>query len=578
MRGVHAKGATDVRTILRVLREVGLLGLVSVLTWISTQDASTWSVIPTGVTGFAAWAWLPVGGAALFTVLRLRWPMVALLAGAAQFGWWPVSGAALAVAAFEIARLPSAPRRVALLGAAALTSLGVSVLSGQVASLGGFGFRAASTFVCLALPAVVRTLLGKAARVQRALRERAQYLEENYRLARSSARLAERSRIAQEMHDQLGHRLSLIAMYSGALELGQAGKGGTYAAEATLIRGTAQTAMHELRAILGVLRPGGGDGEPSQPSQPAAEAGLRSDITRLVTQSRAAGVEVGLQWRGSDLADVPSPVRSAVHNIVREGLTNVHRHAAGATATILVERGPDAVRVRVANGVVRPRAAAGPALPPGSGLGLVGVRERVTVLGGGFSAGRLPDGGFHITADLPMRAPGAAGYVVGPSGSAGDAALGAAGDAARGAAGDAARGAADGAGIGDQPTVMLRAVGKQALSADRWLRYGSSVVIAGGLVGVAALVLVVLSYTPFEIPETEVRIGMTTEQVLEFIGADDPLARLAARQLESAPPAGSNCLYEQDFSEEQVGVRRYCFRDDRLITIDRIEIEDDADA
>jgi len=539
----------DVETVRRVLRESGLLALIATLTWVSTQDPALGDWIPDGFDGAYLWTWLPVGCAVLFTALRLRWPTVAVLASAMQFGWWPSSGTALAVTAFEIARFPSARRRITVLAVASAAGLGLSFLSGQAPERVGFQF--AMLLVCLALPTLAQTLLGKAARVQRALRERALYLEENNLLVRSSAQLAERSRIAQEMHDQLGHRLSLIAMYAGALEQGPGGAAGTHTAELTLIRGTAQTAMHELRAILGVLRSGGHGAGSSQPLQ---EAGLRSDIARLVAQSQAAGVAVELRWRGADLGDAPSPVRSAVHNVVREGLTNVHRHAGGAAATILVERGPDAVHVRVSNVAVRRSAARVRSLPGGSGLGLVGLRERVAVLGGTFSADRLPSGGFELTADLPMREPSVSGHFTEP----GEPAIDPAGEP----------------GTSEPPPAALHAAGKQALPVDRWVRHGSSGVVVGGLVGVTALVLQVLAYSPARTTtDLDLHIGMTRAQVLEVVNVDDPFARSAARLVESRPPDRSTCLYEQDWDGiNQAAVRRYCFRDDRLISKDRFAI------
>jgi hypothetical protein len=304
--------------------------------------------------------------------------------------------------------------------------------------------------------------------------------------------------------------------------------------------------MHELRTILGVLRPGG-RGVP--PSLPVPEAGLWSDIAQLVAQSRAAGVEVDLQWLGADLRDVPLPVRSAVHNVVREGLTNLHRHADGAAATVLVEHDQEGVRVRVSNGAVRRSTASVRTLPDGTGLGLIGLRERVTVLGGAFSAARLPNGGFEVAADLPVTEPSTNGRIAGP----GDPAID--------------------AGTSDPRPAALHAADKQALSADRWVRYGSAAVVAGGLVGITAFVLELLVYYYPPEPTTDLHVGMTRAQVVEVVGVDDPFARLSARLVESNPPSGSTCLYQQDWDDAgQAAVLRYCFRDDRLISKDRFEL------
>src|SRR5206468_5123409 len=116
--------------------------------------------------------------------------------------------------------------------------------------------------------------------------------------------------------------------------------------EVRLIRTTVGTAMHELRTILGVLREAGhGGGEVA----PADAIGTRADVTHLVNESRAAGVKVELDWIGADLTGAPPSVRRAVHRVVREALTNVHRHAGGAPARVVVERNVARVRVSVRN-------------------------------------------------------------------------------------------------------------------------------------------------------------------------------------------------------------------------------------
>lgn len=553
MRGVHAGRSPGGTTIRRVAREVGLLALVAVVTGVTLRDTLLSGWIPVGVGGGARWAWAPVAGAVLAVLARLWRPAVGVVAAAALFGWWQASGVALAVTAYAAARAPSAGRRVVVLGVAGVTGLGVGVLSTRQPARVLIQLYLVVALVCLILPAYLPVMLGKAARVRRALRERTRYLEENGRLVRTAARLAERSRMAQEMHDQFGHRLSLIVLYAGALELAAAGGDSTGGAEAKLIRGTAQAAMHELRTILGVLRCGDGGG--GAPLQPVAETGSRSDIARLVSQSQAVGVNVRLHWRGADLKDAPSLVRSAVHRVVREGLTNVHRHAAGAAATVVVERESDTVRVRVANAAALAPSAG--AFPPGSGLGLAGVRERAMLLGGVFCAGRMPDGGFQVTVGLPLSVPAGAGRTPG-------------------------WGAVPGGAGGDPPTAALRTAGGQASSVDRWRRYGSSMVLAGGLVGIAALVLVALAYVPVygfgrddgRTPVlADIRIGMTHEETLAVIGRDDPVARLAARSVESRWPSGSACLYEQDWSGDQpAAVLRYCFQADRLVSLDRFEL------
>lgn len=537
----------------RAARDLAVLSLVAVVTWLTATNSVQVDWIPLEAAIVDdRWMLLPVGGALLMTLFRRRAPVAAIVGAAVLFGWWPASAIALAVAAFEVAvRVRGARRRMALLSLAAALGYAVSLLTTQflihtrlpvtmVTEL-----HVATALVCLALPAGARALLERADFVVSALRERTRYLEEVSRLTHSAARIQERSRIAQEMHDQLGHRLSLISLYAGGLELTSAKDGSGGAKEATLIRGTAQTAMQELRAILGILRTTERD---DAGSRSAAEIGLRPDIARLADQSKAAGVEVDLSWHGDDLGDVAVPLRRAVHRIVREGLTNMHRHAPGSAATIVVERSLRAVRVEVSNGRHRTPAATSGSVRTGTGLGLAGVQERVRLLGGEFVAGGTPDGGFRLTAELPLAA-------------------------GSGAAGPPAQ----------QAAAALHHTKRRVSFADRWIRYGSSAVLAGGLVGVAAFIIVVLTYLPWYSTEyqtmpappadSEPRIGMTRTEAVAIVGEGDVLARLAARSVESRPPVDSSCLYGALSTIGAATILRYCFRQERLISIDEYHVD-----
>jgi signal transduction histidine kinase len=163
--------------------------------------------------------------------------------------------------------------------------------------------------------------VGERARRFEALRERNTILERANRLHAEQARLQEQARIAGEMHDLLGHRLSLISLYAGALEMGTRQGAPALSEQATLVRTTARTALDELRQVLGILkvaapRPdadGHGD-----------DAGTRADVSALVLASQRAGVPVQLEWDGEDLVGLDGRIRRAVHRVVREALTNVH--------------------------------------------------------------------------------------------------------------------------------------------------------------------------------------------------------------------------------------------------------------
>jgi signal transduction histidine kinase len=272
------------------------------------------------------------------------------------------------------------------------------------------GRAEAEPFVLTALVLVVPGLLGAALGQQEslviALRERNAYLEQVRGIAEAEAGLAERTRIAEEMHDMLGHRLSLVSVYAGTLEMD--GEPETRS-RAMLIRTTVAEAMAELRQILGVLRSEDAGG-PAGAASPVTDLGCRADVARIVTATHDAGLEVTLGWDGPDLDTAPQPVRRGVHRIVQEGLTNVLRHAPGATSTVtvVVSSEPRRVAVGIRNTAAGPAVAAVDRPPSGGGRGIAGLRERVRLLGGTLYAHPTDDGGFLLHAELPLTAGGEA--------------------------------------------------------------------------------------------------------------------------------------------------------------------------
>ncbi|MGW1610735.1 sensor histidine kinase [Streptomyces sp. NPDC002285] len=265
--------------------------------------------------------------------------------------------------------------------------------------------NAISAALLLLLPALSGTLLGRRRPLTGLLRERNAYLEQTRTLTAEAARLEERTRIAGEMHDLLGHRLSLISVHAGALELAAARQAPPLVGQVELLRTTAGTAMEELREILGVLRraeladamdPTDGSGNAS-----ASERGTREDITALVAQSRqAGGGPVELDWSVPDTAEAGARARQAIHRVVREGLTNVLKHASGAPTRVEVRSTDAGIEVDVTNGPPREAGRS----QGGTHSGLAGLHERISLLGGSFGAGPLPDGGFRVTARLPTDA------------------------------------------------------------------------------------------------------------------------------------------------------------------------------
>ncbi|MFG2935954.1 sensor histidine kinase [Streptomyces sp. NPDC048282] len=297
-------------------------------------------------------------------------------------------------------RRTAPPRRAWQFVGAACAAVGVLTVAralvrpeGLPSELAG---NAVSAALLLLLPALAGTLWGRRRPLVGLLRERNAFLEQARTLTVAAARMEERTRIAGEMHDLLGHRLSLISVHAGALELAAARQAPALVGQAELLRTTAGTAMGELREILGVLRyedmtdPMGRTGD---------ERGTREDITALVTESRQTGSVVELDWSVPDPSGVGLRTRQAIHRVVREGLTNVLKHASGAPTRVLVRGTDNGIEVSVTNEA--PRAAG--RSQGGNHSGLAGCQERISLLGGTFEAGALPSGGFRLAAWLPTR-------------------------------------------------------------------------------------------------------------------------------------------------------------------------------
>jgi signal transduction histidine kinase len=324
------------------------------------------------------WAELPRPVIAIAGVLgsaaqwpRRRWPLVATAGGAAAY---VLSGnpGPLLVGLYSGAAY--APRRLvwpaALIGWAGFAGrswldadhLGLTdaFYAALLAGLGVAVGRYASTHGALV----------------ESLRERARHAEAERELREEQARAAERARIAREMHDVLAHKVSLIALYAGALEL-HAGGSERLEQGTALIRTTAREALQELRGVLGMLR-----------TEPAPFAELAS----LVATSAQAGQPVELS---DEAGTMPAATARVVYRIVQEGLTNAGKHAPGAPTTVSLRRDADgSVTVSVRND------AGVPAGLPGAGLGLVGLAERIRLVGGSLHSGPVGDG-WELRAVVP---------------------------------------------------------------------------------------------------------------------------------------------------------------------------------
>jgi signal transduction histidine kinase len=227
------------------------------------------------------------------------------------------------------------------------------------------------------------------------LRERALRAEADQRLHADRIRMAERTRIAREMHDVLAHRISLVALHAGALEVRPDLPPEKVRETAELLRSTACQALEELSAVIGVLRE-----EPGQEPTPAAPQPTLTDIPRLVEETRRAGAKIDFEMRVEHPDAAPSALGRDAYRIVQEALTNIGKHARGTAGRVRVTGAADSgLHVNVRNRLSVQASAA--AALPGSGAGLLGLQERVTLAGGVLVHGPDGSGDFVVDAELP---------------------------------------------------------------------------------------------------------------------------------------------------------------------------------
>ncbi len=224
------------------------------------------------------------------------------------------------------------------------------------------------------------------------LRERALRAENEQGRRVAEARTLERTKMAREMHDVLAHRLSLLATYAGALEYRPDSSPEKLAQAAGVIRAGVHQALDELREVITVLRDSEIDELPGGRPQPTF-----ADLAGLVAESRAAGTDVRYDEIVSAPESLPPATGRTAYRVVQEGLTNARKHAAGQPVTLTVHGRPgESLRIELSN-----PSGTGVPLTPGSGVGLVGLTERVQLAGGALDHGRAADGRFRLQASLP---------------------------------------------------------------------------------------------------------------------------------------------------------------------------------
>jgi signal transduction histidine kinase len=322
-------------------------------------------------------------GAAALTVRR-RHPLavaVALL----PFGAVSVASTGPIIVALFTVAIRRRPPLLLLLGAA---NVGTGIVYFLLHDSPGYGIW---------MDLLVRSVITAAAvgwglfvqayrRLTTSLREHAARLEAEQQLREEQARLTERARIAREMHDVLAHRMSLISLHAGALEVRAGVSPEELSIAAGAIRGSAHEALEELRSVIGVPS---GRPEPPQP-------GL-ADVSGLISSAREAGMTVGYD-NGVPPDGLPAQLGRTAYRIVQEGLTNARRHGSSPAASVVLAGGAgQALRITVVNpcsGTVSARDIRG------GGRGLLGIGERVALAGGRVTH-RAERGEFRLEAELP---------------------------------------------------------------------------------------------------------------------------------------------------------------------------------
>ncbi|MER6092078.1 sensor histidine kinase [Streptomyces bluensis] len=274
-------------------------------------------------------------------------------------------------------------------------------VSNAAAALGALTWATAVSAVTLVVGAVGWGL------VVVGLRERAARAEAEAAMRAQRARQHAREEIAREMHDVLAHRLSLLSMHAGALEYHPGAPREQVAEAMGVIRHSATQALEDLQDVLKVLRapvvsdhtapPGYDDTEPPQPTL--------LDHTRLIEESRAAGADLTLRLEFDDDPATMSPTTArTAYRLLQEALTNHRKHAPDAPVSLTITGGTRAGLTIRATNPLRPAPAAAQAVPlPGSGQGLIGMKERVDLAGGRLRHRTTPTD-FHLDVWLPWTA------------------------------------------------------------------------------------------------------------------------------------------------------------------------------
>ena len=360
---------------------IGALTAATILGQASSHESSGLLILDIAV-GLVSCALVPV---------LLRWPVPGAVALAALAALSPAATPAATLGTLYVAQR----RPLAIAVAAGGADVVAHLIRGLWRPNGSLPYAWWAVLVIAAGAALVGWGQGDRARqaLLASLRERARRAEAEQASRVAEARVAERARIAREMHDVLAHRLSLLATYAGALEYRPDAPPEQLARAAGVVRAGVHQALDELREVITVLR----DDDDVDGKHPLP--GL-ADLDGLIAETRDAGTAVDVTRRVTQPEDLPGGLGRTAYRVVQEGLTNARKHAPGQPVRVLLAGKPGGrLVVELANPV-------GPADPVinGSGTGLIGLTERVRLAGGEIDHTISADGEFVLRAWLPWPA------------------------------------------------------------------------------------------------------------------------------------------------------------------------------
>ncbi|WP_018656536.1 sensor histidine kinase [Actinomadura flavalba] len=342
------------------------------------------------------WRLIPLGVLSAALLLRRTRPMlglaVATAANAADLLLGPSFGSAVIYTDALYSATVYGPRRAhrwllgAVVGASLACAVVLAVLSGQFAPAVFLGAVAGTTWVSPVLTGLIIVQHGDRAAAER---QRAEQVARLAELDRRSAVTAERTRMARELHDVIANHLSAVALHSSAVltvpDLDREG----VRRSLEVIRENSVQGLTEMRRMIGLLRAAEDAADPPR-------APRLSELDALVERCARPGLTARLEIAGEP-PELPAAVELAAYRIVQESLTNALKHGGAGQVRVRVEYGPDQVGIDVISPL-----GDGTGLP-GSGNGLVGMRERALLLDGVFEAGPA-DGRWRVRAELPVAA------------------------------------------------------------------------------------------------------------------------------------------------------------------------------